>query len=126
MSEKLIVGVYHSLKSAEKAITELEKHGFPIEHISVVAKDFENEAESSSRFSRFARSTDNLKEWFGNHFAWILSRPHFTIYEKHFHAEKYLLVAHGTQDQIAWAWAIIRETGYVDANVHDEIDDAEL
>lgn len=125
MAEKLIIGVYHSLKSAEKAIKELEKHGFPIEHISVVAKDFEDEDKSPSRLSRFARSTDNLKDWFGKHFAWILSRPHFAIYEKHFHARKYLLIARGTQDQIAWAWAIIRETGYVDADVHSE-NEAEL
>ena len=116
MSEKLIVGVYHLLKDAEKAVAELDKHGFPIAHVSIVAKEFEDEDKMSSSLSQ----TDNLKDWFGRHFAWILSHRHFSAYEKHFHAEKYLLVANGTQDQIAWAWAIIRETGYVDAGVHDE------
>ena len=126
MSEKLIVGVYNSLEEAESAVEELDKHGFPIAHISIVAKDFEDAEKMSLRLSRTTHKPNNLKDWFAERFAWILSRPHFTGYEKHFHADKYLLVAHGTQDQIAWAWAIIRETGYVDANIHDELDDAEL
>lgn len=126
MSEKLIVGVYKSQKEAESAVEELDKHGFPIAHISIVAKEFEDAEKMSLRLSRTTHKPDNLKDWFAERFAWILSRPHFTDYEKHFHAEKYLLVAHGTQDQIAWAWAIIRETGYVDAHIHDELDEAEL
>ena len=126
MSEKLIVGVYKSQKEAESAVEELDKHGFPIAHISIVAKEFEDAEKMSLRLSRTTHKPDNLKDWFAERFAWILSRPHFTDYEKHFHAEKYLLVAHGTQDQIAWAWAIIRETGYIDANIHDEQDEAEL
>lgn len=126
MSEKLIVGVYHSLKDAEKAVKELEKHGFPIAHISIVAKDFDGVEKEFSELNRTAQRTDSLKDWFTARFAWILSRPHFAGYEKHFHAEKYLLVAHGTQDQIAWAWAIVRETGYIDASVHDEQNKAEL
>lgn len=121
-----MVGVYNSLKDAESAVAELDKHGFPIEHISIVAKDFEDAEKMSSKLSQTTHNPNNLKDWFAERFAWILSRPHLKNYEKHFHAEKYLLVAHGTQDQIAWAWAIIRETGYVDANVHGEIDDAEL
>lgn len=120
MSEKLIVGVYHSLKETEKAITQLEKHGFPIAHVSVVAKEFADENNASSGLSQVAHQTDSLKDWFAARFRWILERPHFPGYEKHFHAKKYLLVAHGTQDQIAWAYAIIRETGYVDVDVHDE------
>ena len=126
MSEKLIVGVYNSQKEAESAIEELDKHGFPIAHISIVAKDFEDAEKMSLRLSRTTHKPNNLKDWFAERFAWLLSRPHFTDYEKHFHADKYLLVAHGTQDQIAWAWAIIRETGYVDANVHDEQDETEI
>ena len=42
MSEKLIVGVYNSLEEAESAVEELDKHGFPIAHISIVAKEFED------------------------------------------------------------------------------------
>ena len=126
MSEKLIVGIYNSLAEAESAVEELDKHGFPIAHISIVAKEFEDAEKMSLRLSWTTHKPDNLKDWFAERFAWILSRPHFTDYEKHFHAEKYLLVAHGTQDQIAWAWAIIRETGYIDANIHDEQDEAEL
>ena len=120
MSEKLIVGVYHLLKNAENAVAELDKHGFPVAHVSIVAKEFEDEDKISTRLSQAAHQTDNLKDWFGRHFAWILAHRRFADYEKQFHAEKYLLVAHGTQDQIAWAWAIVRETGYVDADVHDE------
>jgi hypothetical protein len=120
MPEKLVVGVYHSLKEAENAVTELDKHGFPVAHVSIVAKDFAVEEGMSSRLSETAHRTDDLKAWFARRFKWILSLPHFAAYEKHFHARKYLLIAHGTEDQIAWAWAIIRETGYVDADVHDE------
>ena len=122
MSEKLIVGVYHSLKDAETAVAELDRHGFPIAQISIVAKDFADgeEQQMSSRLSQTARPTDDLKSWFRKRFKWILSRQRFAGYEKHFHARKYLLVAHGTEDQIAWAWAIVRETGYVEADVHDE------
>ena len=120
MSEKLIVGVYHSLAEAENAVAELDRHGFPIGQVSIVAKEFEDEDKPSSKLNRTAHKTGSLKDWFGKHFAWILSRPHFVGYEKHFQAHKYLLVAHGTEDQIAWAWGIIRETGYVDADVHEE------
>ncbi len=42
MSEKLIVGVYHTLREAEKAVAELGKHGFPVARASIVAKDFED------------------------------------------------------------------------------------
>ena len=120
MSEKLIVGVYHSLEEAENAVAELDRRGFPVAHVSVVAKDFEDDEKMSPRSGETTHRTDDLKDWFARRFAWILSLPHFADYEKHFHAAKYLLVAHGTEDQIAWAWGIIRETGYVDANIHDE------
>jgi hypothetical protein len=126
VSEKLIVGVYHSLEQAEKAVAELDKHGFPVAHVSIVAKDFGSKDDLSSQMTQTAHKTYNLKDWFAARFKWILSRPHFAAYEKHFHAENFLLVAHGTQDQIAWAWAIVRETGYVDADVHDEQEEAEL
>jgi hypothetical protein len=126
MPEKLIVGVYHSLKEAEKAVAELDKHGFPVAHVSIVAKDFGDDEKMSTQLNQTTHKTDNLKDWFAARFKWILSRPHFTAYDKHFHAENFLLVAHGTQDQIAWAWAIVRETGYVDADVHDEQEESEL
>lgn len=122
MSEKLIVGIYHSLKDAEKAVNQLEKHGFPIAHVSIVAKEFTDENSSSMVLNQAAHQTDKLKDWFAARFKWILERPVFAAYENHFHAQKYLLVAHGTQDQIAWAYAIIRETGYVDMDVHDEVE----
>lgn len=126
MSEKLIVGVYHSFEDAEKAVVELDRRGFPVAHVSIVAKDFEDEEKPSLRLSQTAHKTDNLKDWFAQRFKWILSRPHFAAYEKHFRAENFLLVAHGTEDQIAWAWAIVRETGCVDADVHDEQEESEL
>lgn len=110
MSEKLVVGVYHSPKMAERAIVELEKHGFPTGQISVVAEDFENEAKLSSRWREANRVTPDLKKWFGEHFARILSRSPFTADEKHFHARKYFLIAHGTPVQITRTWAISRET----------------
>lgn len=30
MSEKLIVGVYRTIREAENAVTELDRHGFPV------------------------------------------------------------------------------------------------
>lgn len=120
MSEKLIVGIYHSLKDAEEAVNQLEKHGFPIALVSVVAKEFDEENSSSRSLNQAAHQTESLKDWFAARFKWVLERPVFAGYENHFHARKYLLVAHGTQDQIAWAYAIIRETGYLDMDVHDE------
>lgn len=120
MSEKLIIGVYHSFKDAEHAVEELDKHGFPIANISIIAKGFKGEDRPSCRLSQTTHQPNDLKDWFAGRFAWILPRPHFAGYEEHFHGERYLLVVHGTEDQIAWAWAIVRETGYVDADIHDK------
>jgi len=66
MSEKLIVGVYHTLREAEDAVSELDRHGFPVAHVSIVAKDFEDAEKISSKMNQVAQKTDSLKYWFGN------------------------------------------------------------
>lgn len=86
MCEKLVVGIYRSLKEAEKALTQLEKHGFPIEQVSIIAKEFADENGPSSDVNPAVHQTESLRDWFAERFRWILERPHFPDYEKHFHA----------------------------------------
>lgn len=118
MSEKLIIGIYHSFKAAEKAIFQLEKHGFPIAQVSIIAKDFQSENNLPKNSDKATvHKAESLKDWFASHFGWVVHHPSLANYEKHFHANNVVLVAHGTGDQIAWASAIIRETSRVDPRI---------
>lgn len=115
MSDKLIVGIYHSAADAENAISQLSSHGFPVSQLYVIAKDFETDETTAK-----VVENDDLKTWFERHFGWLIGLKHLFKYNQHFRAGKFLLVASGTEDEIARAWGIIRETGYVEADKHEE------
>ena len=45
MSEQSVIGVYHTMSEAEEAVRRLDKGGFPIKQVSIVAQDLESEKE---------------------------------------------------------------------------------
>jgi hypothetical protein len=43
MSEQSVIGVYHAMSEVEEAVRMLDKGGFPIKQVSIVAQDMESE-----------------------------------------------------------------------------------
>jgi len=39
MSERSVVGIYHSMAQAEEAVHKLDRAGFPVKHISIVTQN---------------------------------------------------------------------------------------
>lgn len=106
------------MADVEETVRQLNRNGFPVNQISVVAKNF-----ISDEINQNIVKTDDLKNWFSKYFGWLIPAKHFSKYNEHFHAGKYLLVAYGTKDeQSAGAWGIVRETRHVEANLHEKFE----
>ena len=43
MSERSVVGIYHSMAQAEEAVHKLDRAGFPVKHISIVTQNLASE-----------------------------------------------------------------------------------
>ena len=43
MSERSVVGVYHTMAQAEEAVHKLDRAGFPVKHISIVTQNLASE-----------------------------------------------------------------------------------
>lgn len=111
---KLVVGVYSRMEDAEEAVGVLRHHGFPISQITVIAKDFSDNPETEN-IDDIKQKTGSLRNWFAENFGWMVSIIDGSVFQDHFHAGKFLLVAHGTEEDGAWADAIIRETQHIEA-----------
>ena len=170
MSQQSVVGVYDVLSKAEEAIRTLDRTGFPIKQVSIVAKDLESEREVHGYVTAcdVAKGGAGTGAWLGGFFGllfgaaflwvpgfgplfvagplaaallggvegalagaagggllgalfgWGVSRQHILKYQEHVQGGKYLVIAHGTPDQVEQARGILQTTGAEELNVHRE------
>src|SRR5215510_6099720 len=166
--EQSVVGIYGHIDSAEDAVKKLGEGGFPIDHVSIIAKDLGSE----KKVHGFVTSCDVAKAsattgaWVGGifgllvgaAFVWVpgvgplivagsltaalagglegavagaavsgvlgwlaslgISRQHILKYEESVKAGKYLVIAHGTPEEVEKARAILAGTGPTELNLH--------
>ena len=164
-----VVGVYDTLAAAESAVKNLDEGKFPIQQISVVAKDIQDEKKVHGYVTACDVSKSGAKTgaWMGGLFgalvgaafiwvpgvglaivagslatallggvegalagsamggilsglaAWGISKKQILKYEESVKAGSYLLVAHGSAEQVAQAQNLLQGTGATEVNVHN-------
>src|SRR5215470_15248416 len=168
--EQSVVGIYGHIDSAEDAVKKLGEGGFPIDQVSIIAKDLGTE----KKVHGFVTSCDVAKEaartgaWVGGifgllvgaAFVWVpgvgplvvagsltsalmgglegavagaafsgvlgwlsalgISKQHILKYEEQVKAGKYLVIAHGSADDVAKARQVLQGTGPTELNVHGQ------
>lgn len=74
MSEQSVVGVYSSMEQVEDAVRKLDKGGFPITQVSVIAKDLESEKQVHGYVSAgdVAKRGAASGAWFGGLFGLLV------------------------------------------------------
>lgn len=170
MSEQSVIGVYPTMSDTEKAVSLLDKGGFPIDQISIVAQDMESEKQVHGYVTTgdVAKAGAGTGGWVGGLFGllvgaafiwvpgfgpllvagpfaamllggiegivagaagggllgaligWGVSRKHILKYEEHLRGGKYLLVAHGSADEVARAHTILQDSGADSVTRHTE------
>ena len=169
MSEQSsVVGVYPTLEAAENAVKKLDAGKFPIQQISVVAKDIQDEKKVHGYVTACDVSKAGAKTgaWMGGLFgalvgaafiwvpgigmaivagslstallggvegaiagsamggilsglaAWSIDKQHILKYEERVKAGSYLLVAHGSPEQVSLAQSLLQDTGAAEVNLH--------
>src|SRR5580692_13154851 len=158
--ESSIVVVYTTLDDAEAAVKKLGEGGFPIQHVSIIAKDLGSEKKVHGFVTScdVAKSAARTGAWVGGifgllagaAFVWVpgvgplivagslasallgglegaaagaaltgtlgwlaslgISKQHILKYEESIRAGKYLLIVHGTPDEVAKAEQILKGT----------------
>ena len=166
--ENSAVGIYTSMDAAEDAVRQLGQGGFPVQHVSIIARDLGTE----SKVHGFVTSCDVAKSaartgaWVGGIFGllvgaaflWVpgvgplivagslgsallggvegavagaavtgvfgwlasigISKEHILKYEESVKAGKYLVIAHGTAEEVTKAKQILGETRPAELNAH--------
>ena len=158
MAQQSIVGVYDTLSQAEDAVRTLSEAGFPIQQVSIVARDLTSERQINGLVTAGDVATQGLSTgaWLGGLFGllvgaafiwvpgfgplivagplaaaiaggiegavagaagggllgaligWGVSRDQVLKYEERLRGGQYLLVAHGTDDEVARAGDVLR------------------
>ncbi len=168
MSNTSVVGVYDSMVKAEEAVRQLDKGGFPVKQISIVAQDLESEKQvhgfvTAGDVAKSGAGTGALVGGLfglliGAAFIWVpgfgpllvagpfaamllggiegalagaagggvlgalvgwgVSKDHILKYEEKLRGGKYLLIAHGTTEQVGRARSILQTTGADELDLH--------
>jgi uncharacterized membrane protein len=160
MSEQgSVVSVYATLAMAESAVKKLDEGKFPIQQISVVAKDIHDEKKVHGYVTACDVSKAGAKTgaWMGGLFgalvgaafiwvpgvgpaivagslatallggilsglsAWGISKQQILKYEETVKAGSYLLVAHGSPEEVAQAQNLLQGTGATEVNAHSAV-----
>jgi hypothetical protein len=170
MSEQSVVGIYHKMDEAEKAVRALDRAGFPIKQVTIASKDISSE----KAVHGYVTACDVSKQgaatgaWLGGIFgllvgaafmwvpgigpvvvagslsaallggvegalagsalggilsglaAWGISKQHILKYEEVVKAGKFLVVAHGTADEVKKAQEVLAGTGAAELTSHNE------
>lgn len=168
--ERSVIGVYKHIDEAEGAVQKLGESGFPIDQVSIVAKDLGTE----KKVHGFVTSCDVGKSaaqtgaWVGGIFGllvgaaffWVpgvgplivagsltaalagglegavagaavtgflgwltalgISKEHILKYQESVKAGRYLVIAHGTADQVATAKKTLEATQPAELNAHGQ------
>lgn len=168
MSEQSVIGVYHTMPEAEEAVRTLDRGGFPIRQVSIVAQDLESEKEVHGYITTgdVVKSGAGTGAWVGGLFGlligaafiwvpgfgslviagplaaalmggiegalagaagggvlgalvgWGVSKEHILKYEETLKGGKYLVIAHGSAEDVAKARNILQGTAASEVNVH--------
>src|SRR5262245_22738599 len=163
-----VVGTYAHIDQAEEAVQKLGQGGFPIQHVSIIAKDLGTEKKIHGFVTPcdVAKSSAKTGAWLGGIFgllvgaaflwvpgvgpmvvagslsaalmggvegalagaalggilsglaAWGISKQHILKYEEVVKAGKFLVVAHGTADEVKKAQGILSGTGAAELTAH--------
>jgi len=169
--ENSFVQVYSHLDEAEAAVKKLGEGGFPIQHVSIIAKDLGTEKKVHGFVTScdVAKSTARTGAWVGGIFGllvgaafiWVpgvgplvvagslasallgslegavsgatitgllgwlttlgISKEHILKYEESVRAGKYLVIAHGTPDDIAKAERILKGSPAEQSTKHSKV-----
>ena len=70
MSEQCVVGTYEQMSNAEEAVQRLQEGGFPVEKVSILARDFQSEKKVHGYVTACDTSKAGAKTgaWFGGLF----------------------------------------------------------
>jgi len=166
--QQSVVGVYAKMNEAEAAVHALDKGGFPIDQVSIIATNLESE----KHVHGYVTACDTSKAgaatgaWLGGLFGllagaafiwvpgigplvvagplaaallggiegaiggaalggllggiagWGISKEHILKYEEVVKGGKYLVIAHGTADDVAKAQALLQGTGAEQLTAH--------
>jgi hypothetical protein len=168
MSEQSVIGVYNTELEAEGAIESLDKGGFPIAQVSIVAQNLQSErtVHGYVTVGDMARTGARDAAWFGGFFGmflgaaflWVpgfgpllaagpfvgmllggiegaiagaagggllgamvglgVSKQHVLKYEENIKSGKFLVIVHGTQDELTRAHTIMQTTGAAELTHH--------
>jgi hypothetical protein len=168
--ESSVVGIYPHLDVAEEAVRQLGQGGFPIQHVSVIAKDLGSEKKIHGYVTScdVAKSSARGGAWVGGIFGllvgaaflWVpgvgplvvagsltsvllgglegavagaavsgvlgwlvslgISKQHILKYEESVKAGKYLVIAHGSPDEVKKARQILEGTRPAELNLHGQ------
>jgi hypothetical protein len=166
--ENSTVGIYTSMDAAEDAVRQLGQGGFPIQHVSIIARDLGTESKVHGFVTPcdVAKSSARTGAWVGGIFGllagaaflwvpgvgplivagslasallgglegavagaattgvlgWLFSlgigKEHILKYEQSVKAGKYLVIAHGSPDDVNKAKQILSGTKPAELNVH--------
>ncbi|HKB40755.1 MAG TPA: general stress protein [Gemmataceae bacterium] len=169
-TEQSVVGIYTHIDSAEDAVKKLGEGGFPIDHVSIIAKDLGSEKKVHGFVTScdVARASATTGAWVGGifgllvgaAFVWVpgvgplivagsltaalagglegavagaavsgvlgwlaalgISKQHILKYEESVKAGKYLVIAHGSADEVAKARQILQGTSPSELTLHAE------
>jgi len=81
MSRQSAVGVYEDMSKAEEAIRELDRSGFPIEQVSIIARSLEGEKEIHGFVSAggLAGKVASVGAWVGGLFTLLVGAAFFWV-----------------------------------------------
>jgi hypothetical protein len=166
--ENSVVAVYPHMDRAEEAVQALQKGGFPVNQVSIIAKDLGTEKKVHGFVTScdVAKSAAGTGAWLGGIFGllvgaaflWVpgvgplvvagsltsallagvegavagaavsgvlgwlsalgISKQHILKYEESVKAGKYLVIAHGTAEEVTKAKQILGETRPAELNAH--------
>jgi hypothetical protein len=169
MAKQSIIGVYDTLAQAEESVRALDRAGFPIRQVSILARDLTNERQINGYVTVGDVATEGAGTgaWVGGllgllvgaAFVWVpgfgplivagplaaailggvegavggaagggllgalvgwgVSKEHVLKYEERLRGGQYLVVAHGSADELARGEEILRSTAPAALTRHD-------
>jgi hypothetical protein len=124
-----VVAIYNTHTEAEEAVRELQRSGFDMTQLSIVGKDYHTEDHVVGYYT----TGDRMKAWgkmgalegavvvggasaLGAGLASMgIPRDSIVKYETAIKADKFLLLAHGTPEQVGRAKSILERTSTAEA-----------
>jgi hypothetical protein len=173
MPEQAVIGVYETLATAEQAVRQLDRGGFPIQQVSIIGHDSDrelkvegyvtvaDEAKQGMRSGAVAAGVLGMlagavSVWIpglghlsiagalatallgllggiegavagaawggvlGGLLGWAVSRQHLLKYEEHLRAGKYLVIAHGSAEEVEHACHVLHHSAAEELHLHTQ------